>query len=87
MKEIVEAMNKPKPGLIQMARIPDKSSFFTEAGQVQSFTQTHGSSSDEDNVRNLMELMQKVGMDRVQQMLNAQSQRIEVDDEWMQNFD
>ena len=81
MREMVEALNKPKPGLIQMARIPDKSSFYTAQSNVQ------GSSPEEEVSRTLRELMQKVGFDRVQQMIKAQAQEIEVDEEWMQNFD
>jgi hypothetical protein len=64
-----------------MARIPDKSSFYTAQSNAQ------GSSPEEEASRTLRELMQKVGFDRVQQMVNAQAQEIEVDEEWMQNFD
>jgi hypothetical protein len=87
MREVVESLNKPKAGLIQTTRLPADSPFFTENPDVQSYMQGKVPSTEEENVRALYELMQKVGLDRVQQMLSKQSQKIEVDDEWLQNFD
>ena len=45
--------------------------------------------TEEDNLRVLLELMQKVGMDKVHEMLNEQSPALSMEgaEGWEQNFD
>jgi len=87
MKEVVESMSKMKAGLIPMSKIQDKAALYQESAMLSPYAPQP--TSDEDNVRALAELIQKVGLDRVQAMINPSSQEIkeEVVDEWNQNFD
>ena len=61
MKEVVEAINKSKPGLIPMSKIPDKASLYQESGKMNSYVQSQ--SSETDDLRVLAELLQKIGVD------------------------
>lgn len=84
MKEVVEGMNKGKPGVIPMSKIPDKSSLYQEGGRMNNYLQQ---SLDED-LRALSELVQRIGIDRAQQLLGTQEQTLaDSDDGWNQNFD
>ena len=83
MKEIIEALNKPKPGLIQMSRIADKSSLYRDQNNASSFVQS-GQEGDEDSIRVLLDLVQKIGTDKLQKML---TQQLDEEDPWNQNFD
>lgn len=85
MKEVVEGLLKSRPGLIPMSKIQDKSSLFQETG-MSSYTQTQGQSSEEMNMRALLEVVHKLGPDRVLKMINTHEQTEEID-EWNQNFD
>jgi hypothetical protein len=87
MKEVVESISKPRPGVIPMSKIQDKSSLYQEDQSMASFAQTQRQSSEDSSVRALLEMIQKVGIDRVQKLLNTQGPVIEEDDEWNQNFD
>lgn len=85
MKEVIESLNKPKPGLIPMSKIQDKSSLYQE-GRMNTYSQTL--QSEDGDLRALTELLQKIGVDRVQQLLSSQDQNIhESEDGWGQNFD
>lgn len=87
MKEVVEALNKLKPGLIQMAKLQEKASFPQETAGINSFVQTHEQSADDLNMRALLEVVQKLGTDKVLKLLNSQLPGVEEEDEWNQNFD
>lgn len=88
MKEVVEALNKAKPGLIQMSKIQDKAALYQDGARLSSYIQNQ---PDEDAMRALTELIQKVGMDKVHMLLGTQSQSQEIvedeGDDWNQNFD
>jgi hypothetical protein len=86
MKEVVEALNKLRPGLIPMSKIQDKSNLYQEANMA-SYAQTQGNSSEDLTMRTLLEAVRKMGSDRVLELLNAQGQTTEEEDEWNQNFD
>lgn len=87
LKEVVESMAQTKPGIIPMSKIQDKASLFQGSNKAQSYVQMQP--TEEDNLRSLLEMMQKVGTDRVHELLNVQSNEPRVDDsdEWNQNFD
>ena len=86
MKEVVEALNKLRPGIIPMSKIQDKSSLYQETNMT-SYTQTQGGSTEDLAMRTLLEAVRKIGSDRVLELLNAQGQPTEEEDEWNQNFD
>jgi hypothetical protein len=89
MKEVVEALNKPRPGIIPMSKIQDKSNLYQEANMASYVQmQPQGSSAEDLTMRTLLEAVQRLGSDRVMKLLNVQGQETEEeDDEWNQNFD
>ena len=91
MKEVIEALNK-KPGVILMSKIQDSSSFYQGGSSGASFSQSQGISSEAATMRAFMEMMQKVGLDRVQHLIDnqrvaEQQEPFIEDEEWNQNFD
>jgi len=87
MKEVVEALNKPRPGIIPMTKIQDKSNLYQEANMA-SYAQTQGNSADDLAMRTLLDAVQKLGSDRVLKLLSIQGRsEEEEEDEWNQNFD
>jgi hypothetical protein len=86
MKEVVEALNKPRPRIIPMSKIQDKASLYQDANMA-SYSQ--GQSAEDVSVRTLLEAVQKLGSDRVLKLLTTQGQVLDDvdDDEWNQNFD
>ncbi len=84
LKEFVEALNKVRPGIIPMSKIQDKSGFMQEAGSAASFVQT-GQNSEDETMRALVGLIQRVGVDKVQRLITSQGSVEE--EEWDQNFD
>jgi hypothetical protein len=83
MKEVVEAAHK---GLIPMAKIPDKTGLYQAGAKMATLAQTL--QTEEDAQKTLEELIQRIGLDKVQSMLNPQSLEEEPEDEpWVQNFD
>ena len=87
MKEVVESLNKTKPGIIPMSKIQDKASLYQDNSHMGSYLHSHMDAIEEGNMRHLLDVIQRMGPDRVQSILNAQTQTIEEDDEWSQNFD
>ena len=85
MKEVVEALNKVQPGLIPVSKIQDKASLFQDSSKMASFAQSE--QTEDDGVRTLLELLQKVGVDRIQKLIDEKEQSIVEEDEWDQNFD
>jgi hypothetical protein len=87
MKEVVEDMNAQKPGVIPMSRIADKAALYQEQPKATSYVQAQG--NDDDTLRSLTELIQRVGLDRLQEMLSPVPQESfsQEDQEWHQNFD
>ena len=86
MKEVVEAMNKPKGGIIPISKVPDKAALYQDSARLSSYAQSQV--TEEDSVRALTELIQKIGVDKVQRMLSAPtSESLEVEGEWEQNFE
>jgi hypothetical protein len=87
LKEVVESLNQPKPGIIPMSKIQDKTALYQGSSKMSSYVQSQ--SSEEDNMRALLEIMQKVGVDKIQEMLHSTSQEVgnEESEEWNQNFD
>ena len=60
MKQTIEELNKPKPGLIQMSWIP-KEHFYQGAPQAESYIQMQAADPEEEASRVLIKLMHKVG--------------------------
>ena len=87
LKEVVESMNQTKPGTIPMSKIPDKSSLYHGGARASSYTQVQP--NEEDNLRALLELMQKIGPDKMHEMLDPQQSEPwgESREEYNQNFD
>ena len=88
MKEVVEALNHLKPGIIPMSKIQDKAGLYQNEAKMTSYIQAHAA-TDEENIRALTELIQKVGLDKVQKLLSTSTVLEEEGelDEWGQNFD
>lgn len=86
MMDVVESMYKSRPGIIPMSKIQDKSSFYQESSSASNFIQNQAQPVEESNLRNLLELIQKVGPDQIQRLLDHQSQ-LKDEDEWNQNFE
>jgi hypothetical protein len=86
MKEVIEDIKKPKPGIIPMSKIQDKAALYQDA-QRSSYVQTQ--SSDDADLRTLTELIQKVGIDRLQAMISAPAEELTMEEpsDWNQNFD
>lgn len=83
MKEVVEAAHK---GLIPMAKIQDKTGLYQAGAKMTTLTQSL--QTEEDAQKTLEELIQRIGLEKVQSMLNPQSQEDEPEEEhWVQNFD
>ena len=87
LKEVVESMNQTKPGTIPMSKIQDKSALYQGNAKVASYVQVQP--TEEDNLRALLEMVHKIGPDKVNGMLNVQTAEpwVEDRDEWNQNFD
>jgi hypothetical protein len=87
MKEVVENMQKPKAGIIPMSKI-DKTALYQESVPTSSYVQSQ--SPEDENMRALTELIQKIGIDKVHMLLNTQDQSQEIiedeESEWSQNF-
>ena len=74
MKQVIEALfAKAKPGLIPMSKIQDKTSLYQGNASVSTYVQAQPSQQPDDEVRVMLELVQKFGgMDRVQKVLSSQ---------------
>jgi hypothetical protein len=87
-KELVEQMNKPKPGLINMNRIQDKTSLYQASAHAPSYVQSEESENiNGAEMQHLLNMVQKLGMEKAQRLLTSQVQAQEEDDEWNQNFE
>ena len=88
MKEVIDAMNKAKAGLIPMSKVPDKTALYQESARLSGYIQSQP--SEDEDFRTLTELIQRVGVDRVQRLLSpSQSPETqgEAEGEWEQNFE
>jgi hypothetical protein len=86
MKETVELENKPVPGIVPTSKIKDATSLYQGMSSVASYV--HTQLSPGDHARILTELIEKIGVDQVQQYLGDQDQIfLEEDDGSVQNFD
>ena len=87
MKEIIEELMKPKPGIIPMSKIQDKSALYQETGAVGSYVQSQ--SSEDTNLQALTELLQKVSIERIQALIatTTEEETVEEENEWNENFD
>jgi hypothetical protein len=84
-KEVVECRNRKTPGVL---KLPDKSSLYQGSSNTVSLIQTHpGQSRDEDDVKVLLELVQRMGVDQVKGLLSTRVQAPSEEEEWEQNFD
>jgi hypothetical protein len=87
MREVIEDLKKPKAGIIPMAKIQDKAALYQDTTKLSSYSQ--GQSCDGDHFRALAELVQKVGIDRLQSLITptVDDETVEEENEWNQNFD
>ena len=85
MKEVIESMGKPRPGIIPMAKIQNKSSLM-QGTVPRTFPDLDVGELAEDQIQTLTTMVQKVGMDRLQNFVQSQ-EIINDDPEWNQNFD
>ena len=84
MKEVVETISKSRPGIIPVNKIQNKAVMMQ--GGTQSFSRNPNAVNDEEVSNVLSSLIQKVGLERLQSLI--QTQDIEEDEpEWDQNFD
>lgn len=84
MKEVVEALNKLRPGIVPMSKIQDKASLYQDVNMA-SYVQMN--SGEDPTMRTVLEAVRRIGTDRVLELLNVQTQTIVADEEWNQNFD
>jgi hypothetical protein len=87
MKEVIENLNQKKPGIIPMSKIQDKSSFFQDGPAYPSYAYQQGNNSETENLNNLLDLINKIGVDKIQHLLNTRDMSDDKDDQWNQNFD
>jgi len=87
LKEVVEDINGTKPGVIPMSRIADKAALYQDQPKATAYVQAQ--SNEDDDLRSLTELIQRVGMGRLQELLSSGQQEnfSQEDQEWHQNFD
>jgi len=87
-KELVEQMNKPKPGLINTSRVQDKASLYQGSASRPTYVQREAThEADGAEMHQLLEMVHKLGIGRAQELLTAQVLVQEEEDEWMQNFE
>jgi hypothetical protein len=84
MKEVVEELNKTRPGIIPVTKIRDKASLFQSNDS--SSSSSSNQTKDDADVWLLKELMQRVPHDKLQQLLNQAQTLDSEEDEWEQNF-
>jgi len=85
-KESVEAhCRASKPGLIPMSKIQDKASLYQ--GGASSYAQVAERSEDLEAAQAMHEVFRVVGIDRVREYLQGQSETLKEAEEWEQNFD
>ena len=83
--EVIECRNRKTPGIL---KLPDKTSLYQGSTNSISLMQTHpGQSKDEDDVKVLLELVQRMGVDQVKGLLSTRVQAPSEEEEWEQNFD
>jgi hypothetical protein len=86
MKETVELENKPVPGIVPTSKIKDATSLYQGMSSVASYVHTQLGPGDQARI--LTDLIEKIGVDQVQQYLGDQDQIfLEEDDGSVQNFD
>jgi len=79
MKQTVEELNKPKPGLIQMARIR-KEHFYQGTPQAELYIQMQAADPEEEASRVLIELMHKMGVGNLQRALQKENFHLATED-------
>ena len=83
-KDVVESLNKPTPGII---KLPAKTNLYSNSSDAISLLQTQaGGDGPEDEVKFVLELAQRIGLDKAKNLMAAQMQAME-EEEWEQNFD
>jgi hypothetical protein len=93
LKDQVESQSSTKPGIIPMNKIGDKSSLFHNVPRASNFVQHQLPIDEQDALKNVLELVQRVGLNQAQRLLavqdtSAQLQTFEEDiEDWDQNFD
>ena len=85
MYEVIESLHKNLPGVIPVSKIADKSAMYQGAGNVTSYVQNQA--QEEDPLRILTELIQKIGVGRLEQLLTEQPKVSLEDEVCEQNFD
>jgi len=87
-KELVEQMNKPKPGLINTSRVQDKSSLYQGSASRSTYVQREAThEADGAEMHQLLEMVHKLGIGKAQELLTAQVLVQEEEEEWRQNFE
>jgi hypothetical protein len=93
LKEMVEAQNAAKPGIIPINKIGDKSSLFHNVPRLSNFVHNQLPIDEQENLKNVLELVQRIGLSQAQRLLTAPDasmplQNFEEDvEDWDQNFD
>jgi len=83
-KEVIEGLNKPTPGII---KLPPKTNLYSNSSDAISLLQTQAAGEgQEDDVQFVLELVQRMGLDKAKNLMAAQMQAIEAE-EWEQNFE
>jgi hypothetical protein len=78
-RELVEATNTGRPGLIPMSKIQDTTGLYQRSANYTQFRV-------EDSDKAVHELIQRVGIERARQCLQVQEEYIAEAEEWEQNF-
>ena len=68
MKDVVEELNKT-PGIIPVSKISDKASLFQDTAPKSLYLQAP--TTESEDLKTLTELLNKVGLDQLQQLLNT----------------
>jgi hypothetical protein len=91
-KEVVESLNASKPGIIPMNKIGDRANLYQGAARVSNFMQNQLPVDEQEGLKNVLELIQNMGLAQAQKLLSASSESdtfvIDEDPcEYQSNFD
>jgi hypothetical protein len=88
-RDIIEGMHKPRPGLIPMSKIGDKTALYQEQGNAMSYAQFETKREQSSSEMNeILGMIHRLGVSDVQKCLASQLQaKEEEDEEYVGNFD
>jgi hypothetical protein len=92
IKDQVESMNTPKPGVIPMNKMGERPNLYQNAHRASNFVQNQLAIDEQEGLKGVLELIQQMGVSQAYRMLSTQPEIVPPDEdedliEWQQNFD